>query len=264
LAAASSACAAVILAGLLCAPDALAQRAASRLSMQAPDIPVNVEVYGPTSRDANPRVWPATFVFRNAVGAGCSATAIGEKVLLTAAHCLTDKATGTVETGLRRLDVLCEHHSAYPGNPAADFSLCIVTGVLSIPGGFETLNSTLGVPAKDDDIKLLGFGCRTEGGADRNFGRLAEGDATVLEINGDNIIVGGGSGTCFGDSGGGAYLLKNGVRRLVAVNSQSDVNSYSWLSSVGSLLFSDWARKWAAGHQVAICGLDANAKSCRP
>src|SRR5262249_38652789 len=41
--------------------------------------------------------WPATFIFKNSVGEDCTATAVGPRAVLTAAHCLAAEANGQIE-----------------------------------------------------------------------------------------------------------------------------------------------------------------------
>src|SRR5512145_2693126 len=57
-------------------------------------------------RRSNPADWPATFAFSN-----CTSTAIGSRVLLTAAHCVGHGANGKLEIpGKKDIDVECAHH----------------------------------------------------------------------------------------------------------------------------------------------------------
>ena len=50
--------------------------------------------------------WPATFVF-NVIDNPCTSTAIGPKVILTAAHCITDGAKGLIKYGNFQTGVTC-------------------------------------------------------------------------------------------------------------------------------------------------------------
>jgi hypothetical protein len=259
-----------IAAGLYCLmpSNTLAQPASPSFTMNPAEPVFQPQVIGPNSRAANPANWPVTFVFRSAPNRACTATAIGPQAILTAAHCIPDAATGTIETGQSAVAVTCRHHPRYPADISADFSLCQLATPLPAPvEGFEVVNVNPSSTALGKPITLLGFGCLTQGGTDGSFGRLFEGDTQVISVeNNDYIVTGGGAAVCFGDSGGGAYVTLDSFglqRRLVAVNSRGDISDYSWLSVTASPLFIDWAKAWSANRGVAICGLDAGAQHCR-
>jgi hypothetical protein len=239
---------------------------AEAFAMKPGDPVFRGEIAGPESREANATQWPSTFVFRSATDTECTATAIGEQAILTAAHCVEPLDAGTVEIDRRLHNVSCKHHTSYPRAPSADFALCLVTPSLPIPAlGFEVVNTAASATTQGTQIKLLGFGCRYPGGADQRFGRLSEGDAAVLEVRTDYLVTGGGAAVCLGDSGGGAYIAidADGIRRrLVAVASYGDLNNLSWLSMTAGSLFITWAKGWSQDHNVVICGLHESARGC--
>jgi len=214
---------------------------------------------------ADPKQWPATFVFRTDEG-GCTATAIGSQVLLTAAHCVGNGQKGTIVAGTTTASVVCTHHSDYPARISADFALCHVDGALKKPDlGFETLSMDAAIPAKSDTVVLLGYGCRAKEGTDRQFGMLFQGDATVNQRPSaeDWYVHTTGAAVCYGDSGGGAFTKSGVGRRVFGVNSRGDIDKNSWLSSTAVTSFRDWASNWAKVNKVEICGLGANAATCR-
>lgn len=226
------------------------------------------EVIG--ANPADPQVWPTTFTFKNRNGNGCTSTAVGERVILTAAHCVEHGGSGKIRTGASTLEVGCEHHPKYPANVSADFALCLTGSALPKPGsGFEKINSDSKVPTIGQAVILLGYGCLLEDGVDRSFGALYQGAAAVEFTSAvDNLytVTKGGSAVCFGDSGGGAYTTEGSnpnIRRLIAVNSKGDISEYSWLSSTATDLFLEWAMEWAGSKGVHICGIHEAAAACR-
>jgi len=218
---------------------------------------------------ADPKLWPATFVFRNAEGGGCTATAVGRQAILTAAHCIEDGAKGSIAVKGFTSEVVCRHHPSYPAETSADFALCTVAKPLPKLGdGYEVVNATSALPAAGQDVTLLGYGCIQKGGVDKTFGVLYGGRATVHTPATTNlyIVTKGGAAVCFGDSGGGAYYTVNpggSIRRLFGVNSRGDISKYSLLSTTANMTFRDWATKWASAANLRICGLDERAEDCR-
>ena len=106
------------------------------------------KVIGATQADS--RNWPATFVFRNPEGDSCTATAIGPRSILTAAHCIRNLAHGMVHIGNANIAATCTRHPAYQKVPqsdpdwqakgSSDFALCATTGDLPI-AQFETIGT---------------------------------------------------------------------------------------------------------------------------
>lgn len=230
-------------------------------SLPTPD--VSPQVIGGES--ANPANWPATLIFRNQTGGGCTATVIGPRVVLTAAHCIENGANGRVTVGKTTTDVVCNHHGDYPARISADFALCLLSAVLPrLP--YEKVNMDSSLPQQATKLRLLGYGCLTQGGGDRSFGALFQGWADVVNREDLYAVTQGGAALCFGDSGGGAFAYSSPAetkRVLVAVNSRGDVSRYSWVSTTGSASFSNWARSWAANNNVTICGMHDQVEGCR-
>jgi hypothetical protein len=212
---------------------------------------------------ANPGSWPSTLTFRTPDG-GCTATAVGERVVLTAAHCVSDGQVGVLPGAIT---VTCAHHPEYPERISADFALCLADKPLPF-GPYERVDTDPARVAVGATATLLGYGCIREGGIDRSFGTLYQGTAPIASVHVDDFytVTRGGAAVCFGDSGGAAYLppgSAGGTRTLFAVNSRGDISRWSWLSTTSHTRFVGWARTWSAGHAAAICGLDPGAANCR-
>lgn len=232
------------------------------------------QIIGGTKSD--PADWPATFVFSDQ----CTSTVVGPRVVLTAAHCVADGAKGTIEVANQTEWVTCSHHPDYRDDVAKDdpdwykkaspdFALCSVAAPLpELP--FENINKDSGRLAKGQKMRLVGFGCNEKGGSDGGFGVLYEGVATIHKLPAPPsyyTVTLGGAAVCYGDSGGGVYLIldPNEVRRFVmGVTSRGDISTESLLSTTSVGGFVSWAESWAAARNLKICGMDDDTTGCKP
>lgn len=213
---------------------------------------------------ADPVKWPAS-VYAQASGSACSSTVIGDRVLLSAGHCMGNGKEVTFSAGANKYKARCNHHPEYPGNGTADWALCLidrpVTGVI-----FERLSTKFAI-SKGDTVRLTGYGCVNPGGGGGNDGIFRIGVAEVVSTpSGKNYDVKtkGGAALCFGDSGGAGYLeYSDGSREIFGVNSRGNIKTESYLPSVAMTTMQAFALDWADKHGVKICGIHPDAKACR-
>lgn len=217
---------------------------------------------------AEPEEWPASVYARTSDDAACSATLIGERVLLIASHCVENGMRVEFAAHANNYRATCSQHPDYrrgKGNITADWALCLVerpvTGVLfENVGAHEKLQ--LG-----EEVTLSGYGCINAGGGGGNDGIFRIGRAHVdglpFETNFD-VVTKGGAALCFGDSGGAAYVVKGDRRVIFGVNSRGDINTASYLPAVSTPAFINWAMTWSKKqNNVRICGLHQDALYCR-
>lgn len=216
---------------------------------------------------AEPEEWPAS-VYARMQGAACSATLIGERVLLIASHCVNNGEQLEFAAHANNYKAVCTQHPAYQngsGNITADWALCLVsrpvTGVQ-----FEVL----GIKQKlaiGEQVTLSGYGCIQPGGGGGNDGIFRIGRATIDGLGTDkdyDVVTKGGAALCFGDSGGAAYLVDSDKRVIFGVNSRGDINTMSYLPAISSETFVTWALSWAKrNNNVRVCGLHSDALYCR-
>jgi hypothetical protein len=247
-------------------------------TMHVPTVDESPQVQIIGGSKADPAQWPMTFVFANPAGGGCTSTAVGERTVITAAHCIPNGAIGIVEIGNRRIRTVCTHHPDYrtesgdqPGweaRASPDFALCALSEAL--PGGLlERIDVDGKSIAKGRQVHLVGFGCNQPGGADGAFGVLFEGDSEIdaVPVAPNYYTYTRGAAVCYGDSGGAAYQFQgagNARRLLVAINSRGNISTISLLSTTKESGFIAWARNWATANGKEICGIHSTATGCRP
>ena len=237
---------------------------------------VQIELRG--ARVADPKDWQASFYTQSA-GGSCTASIVGDRVLLTAAHCVANGAAVTLRRAGVTYRAMCEHapeyHAGGPYAATADYALCAVDKTLpGVPA--ERVNTDAQALAVGKEVLLTGFGCTTDQGTGGNDGVYRIGEAKIKSLpSGDNndITVAEGAGLCFGDSGGPAFLNGAGKARVqISVNSRvenrsptgTDLGPRSYLSSLTGKQGSAFLRDWSRRNGLRICGLDPQATTCRP
>lgn len=230
-------------------------------------------------RPAVPSEWPASF-YTYAAGSSCTSSIVGDRVLLTAAHCVPNGGQIMLTKGGMTYRGVCEHAPEYGtgGNYSrtADYAMCAMDkSILGVAA--ERVNTNAHAITVGKRILLTGFGCTTNQGTGGNDGVYRIGEANVQSLpNGANndIVANGPAGVCFGDSGGPAFLMGPGKSRVqISVNSRvqnlgggggTNLGALSYLSSLTSKAGSDFLRKWSTKKGLRLCGMHADAKTCRP
>jgi hypothetical protein len=216
------------------------------------------------ARVAVPKDWPASF-YSVQGNSRCTSTMVGPRALFTAAHCVGNGATATLNHEGKSYVGRCTHAPEYAGNKTADWALCILDAEIS-PLPYETVNTNSGVLKEGADLLLTGFGCTRPDGTGGNDGVYRIGEATIRSLpsgTSNDIVVRGGAALCFGDSGGGAYIIAGGKRTLVSINSRGNIRDTSYLSSVSTSPARGFMERWAQENATAICGVTAAAPGCR-
>lgn len=259
-----------------------------------PEPDTNFQVIG--GKPAKPADWPATVIFRSS-GGMCTSTIIGEKVLLTAAHCVANGAKATVIYGGVEREVECTHHKDYRGESCssaktaeetagctADIALCFPTGKNgkekdTFPtsfASFERLRAPPQGPKQGDRLKLLGWGCTVAGGSLSPILLESEPDPTVLYGSTpgaskgaksksllEYIKTSGGNAVCKGDSGGAVYSKVGTQLVIEGVVSRGNMSTDSYISSVSDEVHRAWIESLTTNKERYVCGLGTKATNCR-
>lgn len=218
-------------------------------------------------RAADPKDWPAS-VYAHMNGAACSATVVGEYVLIIASHCVEHGATAQFSIGATNYVSKCSRSPLYRRGIDHDLALCKVDKkVEGIP--YESVNQDPSKVKVGDEILLTGYGCIRSGGGGGNDGIYRIGEAKVLGLptgNDYDYSTRGGAALCYGDSGGSAYIYLDAQktkRTVISTNSKGDIRIKSWITSTSTDASINFIKQWSEENQVLICGVHPEAKGCR-
>ncbi len=235
------------------------------LSLEAFGAPLEPMLIG--GRDAEAGDFPEV-IYISSGNSRCTATVIGPKVILTAAHCISDggvirPASFVVKQTVYR--ATCTHHSKYSTEYSYDFALCKVDQELDLK--YASISNE--GPELNKDVTLIGYGCVKQGGGGGNNGQLKYGEAEVISLPG---VAGDGgqyyytqddTALCFGDSGGPSMLLignpKKDTHKVIGLNSRGNIRDLSLMASTYLPGFRDYAEKFEQDNDVEICGI---SKDC--
>jgi uncharacterized protein YkwD/V8-like Glu-specific endopeptidase len=147
--------------------------------------------------------------------AGCTATLIGRRTILTAAHCIATSSVTFKVGGKSYVSAQVARHPSYSAGTASnDVAVAIlaqdVVGVAPAP--INTAAVTVG-----QSITLVGFGLTAEGGT--GFGTKRMGTNRISSVGSTRFSFVGQSNVCNGDSGGPSFVVVGGQELAAGVHS---------------------------------------------
>jgi hypothetical protein len=213
-------------------------------------------VYGGTKSN------PDEFLPMGWIG-NCTGTAVGPKVIFTAAHCVFNGKQITFNSrfdGKKYSAVCTRHPEVNTNNWFNDYALCRLTNS-EFPSDMPLASFLAETPEVGEKMLLNGFGAP-------NVGTHYWGPATVARYGSQDIYTCGPSNLGGGDSGG-SFLKwtddrsgKSGFQ-VVGVNSRGG-GGCSLFNRINSKQFQDWSRKYERDTGNQLCGISLDCGKLKP
>jgi hypothetical protein len=205
-------------------------------------------------KPVDPGTWKEVVRIR-ADGAGCTATVVGPRTIITAAHCAKTGGTATFAIDGKNYSAVMTRSPIYPGQDH-DVSIGIVTPEIT---GI-TPASIGGTASQGLGLTLLGYGCINPGGGGGNDGVLRIGESTIVEFSGYDMVSrkAGGAALCFGDSGGPAFVMNGTKKYLLGINSKGNIQDTNYNTRLDHQESTKFIQGYAQQNSVQICGINLN------
>lgn len=194
-------------------------------------------------------------------GAGCTATIVGPRVIITAAHCTGNGATAKFTYKGTSYSAKMTRSPLYP---AKDHDISVGVVASEITGAVP--HQIGGAAATGTEITLLGYGCINVGGGGGNDGILRIGKSVITGFSGYDMVsrTPGGAALCYGDSGGPAFVGTEGNYKLLGINSKGNISDTNYNARLDRQESQDFLKKYASDNGVTICGINGECGSQPP
>lgn len=193
-------------------------------------------------------------VYVNNNFSACSATIVGERVVLIASHCAADQTyIESYRASVQKFSAKCFHA---PTDKAADLDVALCLADTRLKGPYASIADH--GPDLGEMVALMGYGCTRSDRSGGNDGILRYGLAKVSGLDMGNSVyfqTTHSVALCSGDSGGPS-MLNEDHHQIIGVNSRGDLHTRSLMVALYSSYAQDYFRQFAEKHHVEICGIN--------
>lgn len=220
-------------------------------------------------------------------GSTCTASAVGPRAMVTAAHCVADNGSISpvredaeyyFTIAQREFTAKCKQHPRHRDRQEnVDIAFCRTNTDLGLKKYANIAGKHRAVKVGDKPI-LMGYGCvRSNSPRGGNDGILRVGKGTVSALarpedryNWFRVDKKGSeeSTLCYGDSGGPVFSSMGDAfsedHWIVGINSQGNIRDMSLLVDVTLDKVRDFMRDFSRDMQVDICGFNINCVEEKP
>jgi secreted trypsin-like serine protease len=204
-----------------------------------------------TTHTGHPAVGKLIFALTGgtAQDGACTATLVGSKTVLAAAHCLGYKLTEWVDdTKTVHASTKSVIHDKYDKSTPYEYDLGLVL-LKTAPKGITPAKVAIIVPKVGTAISLIGFGETSKGAKDNNVKRIATNKVAVVKAL--YFTIAGASGTngnaCYGDSGGPVLFKQVGQESVGGVLSYITGSCGTTTRVTRMDLYTAWLKKESGG-----------------
>ncbi|MFZ5467924.1 MAG: trypsin-like serine protease [Myxococcota bacterium] len=238
-------------------------------------------IVGGTLDSGDPQVFMLLQEYNNGTQSGCTATLIGQRTLVTAAHCVDPRignATAVMLWGMNRPSIgqatssdfipVVETRMHPSWNPAVglehDIALALLQTAPSVPSVKEWNRASVSAFG-GRPLRAVGYG--TTGGGNGSGVRRTV-DLTFRQVSSTHIWLGDGQGkgVCHGDSGGPSFhTFSDGVERLVGIHSFTATEACTDGADIRIDAYQSFVSQWLAEKEAPTCAEDSRCvPGCTP